>query len=154
MSSLPNTLNSYWLWKEMTSKLGISNGLYKSWKYTPNMKLNNKYVFLQKNTLPIKYEHAQEILTDLTGYLPIRYASDCLHVHEHTFNSSSMKLYNHFEYKYVEDVKFVNIKRFFKEHGIDVKKNDILQLGKINKLDIGESSTFHLINQDYALVIN
>ena len=36
MSYLPNTLNSFWLWKEVSSKLGVSNPAYKYWKNTPN----------------------------------------------------------------------------------------------------------------------
>ena len=51
MSYLPNTLNSFWLWKEVSAKLGVSNPAYKYWKNTLNMKLNNKYVFIQKETL-------------------------------------------------------------------------------------------------------
>ena len=85
MSYLPNTLNSSWLWREVSSKLGVSNPAYKYWKNTPNMKLNNKYVFIQKETLPQKYEHVEPILTDLSGFLPIKFASDQLHVNEHVF---------------------------------------------------------------------
>ncbi|MCO4846335.1 MAG: hypothetical protein KC427_09995, partial [Sulfurovum sp.] len=80
-------------------------------------------------------------------------ASDCFHVNEHTFNSKDMKLYRHFEYKFVEDIKFVNIKRFLSEHGIKIRKNDIFQLGRMNKLEITEDSVFHRITDDYGLVI-
>ncbi len=153
MSYLSNTLNNYWLWKEVNNKLGISSTLYKSWKETPNVKLNNKYVFVQKESLPQKYSHVEPILTDLSGYLPVRYASDCFHVNEHTFNSKDMKLYKHFEYKFVEDIKFVNIKRFLSEHGIKIRKNDVFQLGRMNKLEITEDSIFHRISDDYGLVI-
>ena len=110
MSPLPNILNSYWLWREVREKLDVSNPLYKYWKDTPNIKLNNKYVFVQKKALPEKYSYVEPILTDLSGYLPIRYASDRLHVSEHIFNYDKMKLYKEFEYKYGHDVKFVNIK--------------------------------------------
>ena len=84
-----NTLNSYWLWKELATFLKVSNPTYKYWKDTQSFKLNNKYVFLQKNTLPQKYEYAQNYLTDLSGYLPIKYASDRLNIDSHTFT------YNH-----------------------------------------------------------
>jgi hypothetical protein len=122
MSALPNTLNSFWLWREVYAKLGISNPSYKYWKNTQSIKLNNKYVFIQKDTLPKKHEHVQEILTDLSGYLPIKYASDRLHVNEHLFITDTMKLHYEFEYKFVEDVKFVNIKKFFRQNGIKVAK--------------------------------
>ena len=153
MSHLPNTLNSYWLWREVYKKLGISNPAYKYWKNTPNIKLNNKYIFVQKETLPTKYEHVEPILTDLSGYLPIKYASDKLHVNEHIFSYEKMKMYKEFEYKFVEDVKFVNIKKFFTENGIIVPKNSIVQLGKMKDLDLNGSSAFYNLKNDYAIVI-
>jgi len=153
MSHLPTTLNSYWLWREISSKLGVSNPAYKYWKNTPSLKLNNKYIFLQKNTLPPKHLHVEEILTDLSGYLPIKYASDQLHVNEHLFSYDKMKLHNEFEYKFVEDVKFVNIKKFFTENGIKVKKNSIVQLGKIKDLDFTADSTFYNLKNDYGIVV-
>ena len=153
MSHLPNTLNSFWLWKEVYAKLGISNPAYKYWKNTPNLKLNNKYVFVQKQTLPKKHEYVEEILTDLSGYLPIKYASDQLHVSEHLFVSEKMKLHTEFEYKFVEDVKFVNIKKFFREYGITVKKNSIIQLAKMKDLEISADATFYNLKNDYGLVV-
>lgn len=153
MSSLPNTLNTFWLWREVRSKLGVSNPVYKYWKNTPNIKLNNKYIFVQKNTLPEKYEHVEPILTDLSGYLPIKYASDRLYANEHIFSYDKMKLYKEFEYKYVEDIKFVNIRKFFRENGIKVKKNSIVHLGKLKDLDIANSSAFYNLKYDYGIVV-
>lgn len=153
MSYLPNTLNSFWLWKEVSSKLGVSNPAYKYWKNTPNLKLNNKYVFIQKKTLPAKYEYVEPILTDLSGYLPIKYASDRLHVNEHIFSYEKMKLYKEFEYKYVQDIKFVNIRKFFRENGIKVSKNSLIHLGKINDLDLATASAFYNLKNDYGIVI-
>jgi len=153
MSHLPNTLNSFWLWREVSSKLGVSNPLYKYWKSTPNIKLNNKYIFVQKNKLPPKYEYVEPILTDLSGYLPIKYASDRLHVNEHIFSYEKMSMFKEFEYKYVEDVKFVNIKKFFRENGIKVGKNSLVQLGKFKDLDITPNSTFYNLKNDYAIVV-
>lgn len=153
MSNLPNTLNTFWLWREVSRKLGVSNPAYKYWKNTPNLKLNNKYIFLQKETLPQKYEYVEPMLTDLSGYLPIKYASDKLHVSEHLFSSEKMKLYKEFEYKFVEDVKFVNIKKFFRENGIQVSKNSLVQLGKMRSLDLSGSSRFYNLKDDYGIVI-
>lgn len=153
MSYLPNTLNSYWLWREVSLKLGISNPAYKYWRETSTLKLNNKYVFIQKETLPEKYEYIEPILTDLSGHLPIKFASDRLHVNEHIFSYEKMKLYKEFEYKYVEDVKFVNIKKFFRENGIKVQKNSIVQLGKIKDLDLNANCTFYNLKNDYGIVV-
>ena len=153
MSSFANTLNSFWLWKEISKKLGVSNPAYKYWRETPNIKLNNKYIFIQKNTLPKKHEHVQSMLTDLSGHLPIKFASDQLHVNEHIFSYEKMKLFSEFEYKFVEDVKFVNIKKFFRENGIVVPKNSIVQLGKLKDLDLMHSSAFYRLKDDYGIVV-
>jgi hypothetical protein len=153
MSNLPNTLNSYWLWREVSSKLGVSNPAYKYWNSTPNLKLNNKYLFIQKKSLPQKYQYVEKILTDLSGHLPITYASDRLHMSEHMFSSDRMKLHREFEYKFVADVKFVNIKKFFTEFGIKVDKNSIVQLGKIKDLELTANSTFYNLKNDYGLVV-
>ncbi len=153
MSHLPNTLNSFWLWREVSSKLGVSNPAYRYWKNTPTLKLNNKYIFIQKDTLPKKHEYIENILTDLSGYLPIKYASDRLHVNEHIFSYDKMRLYKEFEYKFVEDVKFVNIKRFFTEFGIKVNKNSIIQLGRLKDLEFSTNSTFYNLKNDYGLVV-
>jgi len=153
MSHLPSTLNSFWLWREVSSKLGVSNPAYKYWKNTPNMKLNNKYVFIQKETLPQKHEHVESILTDLSGFLPIKFASDQLHVNEHIFSYEKMKLYKEFDYKFVQDVKFVNIRKFFRENGIKVGKNSIIQLGKMKDLEFDVNSTFYNLKNDYGIVV-
>jgi hypothetical protein len=153
MSHLPNTLNSFWLWREVYSKLGISNPAYKYWKDTPNIKLNNKYVFIQKNTLPQKYDYVEPILTDLSGYLPIKFAADQMYINEHIFSYEKMKLHKEFEYKFVEDVKFVNIKKFFRENGIKVSKNSIVQLGRIRDLELTSEATFYNLKNDYAIVV-
>ena len=153
MSHLPSTLNSFWLWREVSSKLGVSNPAYKYWKNTPNIKLNNKYIFIQKETLPLKHLHIEEILTDLSGYLPIKFASDQLHVNEHLFSSDKMKLHKEFEYKFVEDLKFVNIKKFFRENGIKVTKNSLIQLAKIKDLEFTPESTFYRLKDDYGIVV-
>jgi len=153
MSHLPNTLNSFWLWREISSKLGVSNPAYKYWRNTQHMKLNNKYVFIQKETLPVKHQHVETILTDLSGFLPIKFASDQLHVNEHIFSYEKMRLYKEFEYKFVEDVKFVNIKKFFRENGIKVGKNSIIQLGRMKDLEIDADATFYNLKNDYAIVV-
>ncbi len=153
MSVIYNKLNHYWLWKEVSAKLNVSNPAYQYWKNTNNIKLNNKYVFVQKNTLPEKYSYIEPHLSDLSGFLPVGYASDRLHINAHVFSYEKMKLYNSFEYKYIENIKFVNIKRFFKEYGINVKKDSLYHLGKISQLEITPDCTFHKIVDDYGIVV-
>ena len=153
MSALPNKLNDYWLWMEVRNRLGLSNPLYKYWRDTPHLKLNNKYIFVKKHTLPRKYEYIEECLTDLSGYLPTRYAADALHVNEHLFTYEKMRLHKAFEYKYVEGVKFVNIQKFFTQNGIKVPNGAIVHLGRLKDLEISEDATFYNLENDYGIVI-
>ena len=64
-----------------------------------------------------------------------------------------MKLHKEFEYKFVEDVKFVNIKKFFRENGIKVSKNSIVHLGKMKDLDFAGTCTFYNLKNDYGIVV-
>ncbi len=153
MSLLPNKLNSYWLYKEITTKLAISNPSYRYWTQTRSLKLNNKYLFLQKNTLPQKYEYIEERLTDLSGFLPVGYAADKLNTSQKVFNYEKMRLYREFEYKFVEDIKFVNIKKFFKEFGIKVNHSSVVHLAKLDELEISPDATFYNLKDDYGLVV-
>ncbi len=153
MTSLEKTLDSYWLWAEIQDMLNLSNPAYKYWNTAKHIKLNNKYIFLQKNTLPQKYSHVQNKLTDLSGYLPIRYAANALHVNEHIFTSSKMSLYDRFEYRYVQNIKFVNIKKFLKEFGIKTDKNSLLHLGLLKNLEIIPNSRFYNLGNRYGLVV-
>ncbi len=153
MSAFTSKLNSYWLWLEIREKLNLSNPSYKYWHSTINIKLNNKYIFLKKNTLPKKYQFIESSLTDLSGYLPIRYAAHHLHVNEHVFSYEKMKLYNKFEYIYVQNIKFVNIRKFLKEFNIQVDKDSLLHLGRMKDLEITTNSEFYNLNDDYGLVV-
>lgn len=153
MSAFTGKLNSYWLWLEVREKLNLSNPSYKYWHNTINIKLNNKYIFLKKNTLPKKYQFIEASLTDLSGYLPIRYAAHHLHVNEHIFSYEKMKLFNKFEYIYVQNIKFVNIRKFLKEFNIQVGKDSLLHLGRIKDLEITANSEFYNLNNDYGLVV-
>ena len=153
MPLLYNKLNDYWLWKEISAKLGMSNPAYRYWREARDLKLNNKYVFLQKQTLPERYGYIEEQLTDLSGYLPTRYASDSLHTDSHIFTYEKMKLHKSFEYKYVADVKFVNLRRFFREHGIRVRTESVVHLGRLQELEMAHDSLFYRINDDYGVVV-
>jgi len=74
MANLPSTLNSFWLWYEVSSKFGVSNPAYNYWKNTSNMKFNDKYVVIQKETL-----------ADPSSHLPIQFVKDLEFSIESTF---------------------------------------------------------------------
>ncbi len=152
MSALQHVLDNQWLYKEVYTKLGLSAPAYKYWNDTQSLKLN-RYLFLQKQTLPQKYAYIEPELTDLSGYLPVQYASQQLGMDNHVFNYKKMRLYSKFEYKFINDIKFVNIRRFFLEHNIRVKKESLVRLGKIDDLIIYPNSRFYRIDEQYGVVV-
>lgn len=152
MSALHTILDNQWLYKEVYTKLGLSAPAYKYWKETPSLKLN-RYLFLEKETLPQRYRYIEKELTDLTGYLPVQYASAQLGLDNHVFNYKKMRLYGTFEYKFVNDIKFVNIRRFFLEHNIRVNKKSMVRVGKIDDLLIYPNSRFYRIDESYGVVV-
>jgi hypothetical protein len=152
MSSFYSILDKHWLWKEVYTKLSLSSPAYSYWNDSRHIKLN-RYIFIEKNTLPTKYDYIQNDLTDLSGYLPTQYAATQLGVDSHIFGYKKMKLYNQFEYKFVNDIKFVNLKRFFLENGIKVDKSSYVHLARLNDLIITADSRFYRIDDNYGVVV-
>jgi hypothetical protein len=152
MSAFYSILDKHWLWKEVYTKLSLSSPAYSYWNESRHIKLN-RYVFIEKNTLPDKYSHVQEDLTDLSGYLPTQYAATQLGIDSHIFGYKKMRLYNQFEYKFVNDIKFVNLKRFFLENGIRVDKSSYVHLSRLNDLIITPDSRFYRIDDNYGVVV-
>lgn len=152
MSSLYSTLDKHWLWKEVHTKLAISSPAYSYWNDTRHIKLG-RYVFIEKNTLPARYAHIQEELTDLSGYLPTQYAATQLGIDNHIFAYKKMRLYNQFEYTFVNGIKFVNIKRFFLENGIKMTKNSYVHLARLDDLIITPDCRFYRVDDAYGVVV-
>ena len=148
MSALYTTLDRHWLWKEIYTKLDLSSPAYQYWNSTHHIKLN-RYVFLEKNTLPTKYAHIEEDLTDLSGYLPTQYAATQLGIDSHIFSYKKMRLHHQFEYKFVNDIKFVNLKRFFVENGIKIGKKSYVHMARLDELIIIAVSRFYRIDDNY-----
>jgi hypothetical protein len=152
MSALYNLLDKHWLWREINTKLQLSSPAYNYWSESRHIKLN-RYVFIEKDTLPEKYSHIETSLTDLSGYLPTQYAASTLSADSHIFAYKKMRLYSQFEYKYVNDIKFVNLKRFFTENGIILTKNSYVHLGRLNDLSIIPDCRFYRIDDNYGVVV-
>lgn len=152
MSALYSILDKHWLWKEISTKLELSNPAYSYWSDSRHIKLN-RYVFIEKQTLPLRYEYIESSLTDLSGWLPTNYAASTLNMDSHIFAFKRMRLYNQFEYKYVNDIKFVNLKRFFTENGIKLTRNSYARLGRLDDLIITADSRFYRIDDYYGVVV-
>lgn len=152
MSALYSILDKHWLWKEISAKLELSSPAYSYWNESRHIKLN-RYVFIEKHTLPLRYEYIESSLTDLSGWLPTNYAASTLNMDSHIFAYKRMRLYNQFDYKYVNDIKFVNLKRFFTENGIKMTKNSYARLGRLDDLIITADSRFYRIDDYYGVVV-
>lgn len=152
MSALYSQLDRHWLWKEIADKLSLSSPAYSYWNESRHLKLG-RYVFLEKNTLPTKYAHIESDLTDLSGYLPSQYAASQLGIDSHIFGYKKMRLYSRFEYRFVHGVKFVNLKRFFVEHGIKIGKSSYVRLARLDDLIITPDCRFYGIDDHYGVVV-
>lgn len=152
MSALYSILDKHWLWKEIYAKLSLSSPAYTYWNDSRHIKLN-RYVFLEKNTLPPKYTYIEHELTDLSGYLPTQYAATQLGIDSHIFGYKKMRLHHHFEYKFVNDIKFVNLKRFFTENGIRLNDKSYVQMGRLDELIITPDCRFYRIDENYGVVV-
>jgi hypothetical protein len=136
----------------MRSKLDLSHTAYCAWKNTNTLKLD-RFVFIEKKTMPDRFLFISPKLTDLFGYLPIQYAASQINVTPHVFNFTGMKLHSQFEYRFVDGVKFVNIHRFFKENGIVVNPRESVSVGKLDSLIITPNCRFYGLNNDYGVVV-
>ncbi len=152
MSAFYNILDKHTLWSEMRELLELSNPAYSYWDETNHIKLN-RYVFIENKTIPQKYLHVLNDTSDLSGYLPVSYASSQLNIDSHIFNTKQMRLHNTFEYKFVNGIKFVNIKRFFLEYAIEVKKDSLISLVKMEEATILPNSTLYNIDGKYVVVV-
>lgn len=152
MSAFYSLLDRHWLWKEVYTKLSLSSPAYSYWNESRHIKLN-RYVFLEKNTLPEKYAYIEHDLTDLSGYLPTQYAAAQLGIDSHIFGYKKMRLHHQFEYKFVNDIKFVNLKRFFVENGIKIGKSSYIHLARLDDLIITPDSRFYRIDEHYGVVV-
>jgi hypothetical protein len=130
----------------------LSNPAYQSWKETPHIKVG-RYVFLQKGCLPERYAAIERELTDLSGYLPVQYAAGMLGADAHIFNTKQMRLHDRFEYKFVSEIKFVNIRRFFVEHGIRPGSGSTILLDRLDRLYITPQCRFYRIDDHYGVVV-
>lgn len=152
MSALYSRLDRHWLWKEIYTKLSLTSPAYAYWNDTRHIKLN-RYVFIEKETLPERYAHIQDYLTDLSGYLPTQYAATQLGIDSHVFGYKKMRLHSRFEYKFVNGIKFVNLKRFFVENGIRLNKGSYVHLASLDDLIITADCRFYRIDDHYGVVV-
>lgn len=100
---------------EFFKKANISPNAYRYWKDVNAANFEgSKTVFLQKNSIPKKYEFIASTCRDLSGFvLSSAFCSFTGLASSHLTKSNNSKLYDKLQIIVVEGVKFVNLKKFY-----------------------------------------
>jgi len=114
-------LNDYVLGCEFAKKAGISNNAYLFWKGIISAKFeNSRIVFLHKKSILTKYTQIANECSDLSGLiLTSAFCSFTTLANSHLIKSNGSKLYPFFELKEICGIKFINLKKFYDDFGLD-----------------------------------
>ncbi len=114
-------LNHYVLNKEFSLKAGISSNAYRYWKDVEAAKFDDaRVVFLRKETILPKYKAIVETCTDLTGM--VQSQAFCKYTGlapSHLIEHNRSCIYTCLDIIDICDVKFVNLKKFYDDLGLD-----------------------------------
>ncbi len=114
-------LNHYVLNKEFSLKAGISSNAYRYWKDVEAAKFDDaRVVFLRKETILPKYKAIVETCTDLTGM--VQSQAFCKYTGlapSHLIEHNRSCIYTCLDIIDICDVKFVNLKKFYDDLGMD-----------------------------------
>lgn len=118
-------LDNYILNKELCEKVGISSNAYRFWKDVKAARYDrSRAVFLEKKTILQKYQDIISECTDLYGM--VQSNAFCAYTgiaNSHLIKSNNSRLYALLEIKDVCGIKFVNLKKFYDDLGLDYKYN-------------------------------
>ncbi len=123
MSVLPHNhwLNHYVLNKELSLLAGISSNAYRYWKDVEAVKFDDaRVVFLRKESILDKYKPLLKRCTDLTGM--VQSQAFCKYTGlapSHLIEHNHSCIYKALEIIDVCDIKFVNLKKFYDDLGLD-----------------------------------
>jgi hypothetical protein len=114
-------LNDYVLGCEFAKKAGISSNAYLFWKGIISAKFeNSRIVFLHKKSILTKYTQIANECSDLSGLiLTSAFCSFTTLASSHLIKSNGSKLYPFFELKEICGIKFINLKKFYDDFGLD-----------------------------------
>lgn len=127
MTTLSNNqfLDNYILNKELCEKVGISSNAYRFWKNIKAAKYDSsRAVFLDKKTILDKYQKTLENCTDLSGM--VQSQAFCTYTgiaSSHLIASNNSSLYQILDIIDICGIKFVNLKKFYDDLGLDYKYN-------------------------------
>ncbi|MFL1707404.1 cysteine permease [Campylobacter sp. MOP7] len=114
-------LDDYVLGAEFALNAGVSSNAYLFWKGVVSAKFeNSRTVFLHKKTIPAKFSHVLPNCTDLSGLvLTSAFCSLTTLAPSHLVKKNNSKLYSLFEFKKICGIKFINLKKFYDDLGLD-----------------------------------
>lgn len=119
--SYKTTLENYILNYELAKLAKISSNAYRFWKNVRVVKYDEcRIVFLDKNTLPEKYKSFVNLCTNLSGY--VQSQAFCKYTGlapSHLIQSNNSKIYDILDILQIGTVKFVNLKKFYDDLGLD-----------------------------------
>ena len=114
-------LNNYVLNKELSLLAGISSNAYRYWKGVEAAKFDDaRVVFLRKESILPKYKALIKECTDLTGM--VQSGAFCKYTGlapSHLIEHNHSCIYKALEIIDVCDIKFVNLKKFYDDLGLD-----------------------------------
>ncbi len=115
------TLDDYILNFEFSNLANISSNAYRFWKNVRAVKYDeSRVVYLEKKTIPKKYQKYIVDCTDLSGYVQAQ--SFCRYTTlspSHLTKSNNSKIYNIFDILQIKTIKFVNLRAFYDYLGLD-----------------------------------
>ena len=116
-----SVLDNFILAKELMKIGGISPNAFRYWKGCIAGKYDkSRIVYLHKHFIHKKYRHLIPKCTPLNGL--IQSAPFCKYTNlppSHLIKSNNSSLYNLFEIKFIEGVKFINLKAFLDKFELD-----------------------------------
>lgn len=123
MSLLSNNqfLDNYILNKELCELTGISSNAYRFWKNIHAARYDGcRAVFLKKSTVIQKYHHIIPTCRDLSGL--VQSQAFCKYTGiapSHLIEKNNSALYKRLEIIELYGIKFVNLKKFYDDLGLD-----------------------------------
>ena len=116
-------LNNYVLNKELSLLAGISSNAYRYWKCVEAAKFDDaRVVFLRKESILPKYKAMISHCTDLTGM--VQSQAFCKYTGlapSHLIEHNQSCIYDVLDILDICDVKFVNLKKFYDDLGLDYR---------------------------------
>ena len=116
-------LDDYVLGCEFARNAEISGNAYLFWSGVVSAKYeNSRTVFLHKKSIPARFQEAAELCSDLSGLtLTSAFCSFTTLAPSHLVAKNGSKLYPLFELHEICGIKFINLKKFYDDFGLDYR---------------------------------